>query len=307
MSLYLKYRPQSLDEIKGNEEVISALKTLLKKKDKEDFPHTFLFYGSTGTGKTTTARILAKELEVSNFDLREINVADFRGIDTVREIIKSSQFLPLNGSRRMWIIDEAQKLTSDAQNAFLKILEDSPAHVFFVICTTEPQKLIDTLKGRCLQFQMKPLTERQMYGLLRQIVIAEGQELTREVYDQIILDSMGSPRNALQILEQVLNVDPENRLKIAQQTAEKQSQSIELCRALIKNESWKGISQILQSIKDQDPESIRRHVLSYCQSILLRGEINDRAGLIMELFKEPFYNSQFAGLVYACYSICRNA
>jgi DNA polymerase-3 subunit gamma/tau len=303
MNLYLKYRPKNLDEVRGNVEVVSAVKGILANKSA--MSHTFLFHGPTGSGKTTMARILATELGIKGFDLKEVNSSDFRGIDTVREIIKNSQFAPLESPYRMWILDEFQKMTNDAQNAILKILEDTPSHVFFVICTTEPQKLLDTIKSRCLQFQMKPLNERQMYGLLRHIVKSEGQELEREVYDQIVLDSLGLPRNALQILEQVLNVEPTQRLSVARQTAERQSQSIELCRALMSNVSWKQIARILEGLKDQDPESIRRHVLAYCRSVLLKEE-NDRAALIIEQFWDAFYDIGFPGLVYACYSVVRS-
>ena len=302
MSLYLKYRPQSLEELRGNVDVISALQGLLQ--DPEHCPHSFLFHGSTGTGKTTTARILAQMLGVKGYDLEEINSADFRGIDTVRRLIYSSQFLPMEGDAKMWIIDEAQKMTSDAQNALLKILEDSPKHVYFAICTTEPQKLLDTIRGRCQQFQMTPLSERQMYGLLRHIVKAEEKELEKEIYDQIILDSMGLPRNAIQVLEQVLSVPSEQRLEVARKTAERQSQSIELCRALIGNKGWGTVAKILSGLKDQDPEGIRRHVIKYCESILLKEE-NDKAAFILEQFWDPFFNTGFSGLVYSCYSVIR--
>ncbi|HQF51191.1 MAG TPA: AAA family ATPase [Paludibacteraceae bacterium] len=302
MSLYNKYRPQTLDEIRGNTTLVATLKKMLE--NKTTCPHVFLFHGATGTGKTTLARIVARELDIKGYDLQEINSADFRGIDTVRDVIRSSQFMPLESKSRMWIIDEVQKLTNDAQSALLKILEDTPPHVYFALCTTEPQKILDTIRGRCQQFQTSPLTEREMYGLLRHIVHSEQEELTRDVYDQIILDSMGLPRNAIQILEQVLNVPGEQRLEVARKTAERQSQSIELCRALINNSSWKEVSRILSGLKDQDAESIRRHVMKYCEAVLLKGE-NDRAGLVLEQFWDPFFNTGFSGLVYSCYAIVR--
>ena len=299
MSLYLKYRPNSFDEVYGNENICETIQSIIKKERK---PHAYLFHGPTGCGKTTLGRILADKLGCKGNDLREIDSADFRGIDTVREIRKQAQFKPLESPCRVWLIDECHKLTNDAQNALLKALEDTPSHVYFILCTTDPQKLIVTIKGRCSQFQVHPLSDRQMFKLLRHVVKAEEDTLHKEVYDQIIQDSLGHPRNALQILEQVLNVESEKRLMVAKRSAEIQSQSIELCRALIDTYGWKKVANILEGLKNEDPENIRRAILGYCQSILLKGE-NNQAGLVMEYMIEPFYNTGYPGLVFACYSI----
>jgi DNA polymerase III gamma/tau subunit len=203
------------------------------------------------------------------------------------------------------LVHNCAKMTNAAQNAFLKILEDTPKSVYFILATTDPEKLLSTIKGRCQQFQVKPLTDSQMFSLLRRIVREEGETLEQEVYDQIIQDSLCHPRNALQILEQVLSVAPERRLEMAKQTAEVQSQAIELCRALIKHESWNKVNKILVGLKGQEEETIRRIVLGYCQAILLK-EDNTRAGLIMEEMFDPFYNTGFPGLVFKCYSITKN-
>ena len=304
MSLYLKYRPATLDEIRGNAEVIESLEGMLS--DKPTCPHVFLIHGPTGCGKTTLGRIIAKRLDCKGNDFRDVDSADFRGIDTIREIRKNSQFKPLEGACRVWLIDECHKLTNDAQNALLKILEDTPRHVYFVLCTTEPIKLIPTIRGRCSQFAVKPLNERQMFGLLRSVVKAEGESIPKVVYEQITQDSFGLPRNALQILDQVLRVEPEKRLEVVRHSAEQQSQSIELCRALLRKEtSWKFVQNILNGLKEQEPESIRRHVLGYAQAVLLKSD-NERAGLVLEEFVDNFWNSGFPGLVYACYSVIKN-
>jgi DNA polymerase III gamma/tau subunit len=303
MSLYLKYRPTELSEIKGNTDIVASLEKMLSNKDT--FPHSILLHGGTGLGKTSLARIIASRLGCVGNDLKELNASDVNGVDTVREIIKNSQFAPMEGNCRVWIMDEVGKLTSSAMNAFLKILEDTPKNVYFILCTTDPEKLLTTIKGRCQQFQVKPLTDSQMFSLLRRIVREEGETLEQEVYDQIIQDSLCHPRNALQILEQVLSVAPERRLEMTKQTAEIQSQAIELCRALIKHEKWSSVSKILTGLKGQEEETIRRIVLGYCQAILLK-EDNTCAGLIMEEMFEPLYNVGFPGLVYKCYTITKN-
>jgi len=299
--LYLKYRPQSLDEIMGNTELVEALKNQLH--GDAPMPRAILMHGETGCGKTTIGRIIAKELGAKGADLREIDASDFRGIDTIRDIRKQSAYMPLESSCRVWIMDETHGLGRDAQNALLKSLEDTPKHVYYILCTTDPQKLLPTIRGRCAQFKVEPLTDRDMKRLLHRIAKSENEIITKEVYDQIIQDSMGHSRNALQILSQVLAVGEDKRLEVSKRTAETQSKTIELCRALVNGDSWKKISDILKGLKNEDPEQIRRAVLGYCQSVLLNnGSQNDGIAAIMEEFIEPLFNSGFSGLVLACYS-----
>jgi len=300
-SLHLKYRPTTFDQVYGNKQTVESLQEVL---GREDHPHSYLFHGPTGCGKTTLGRIVANELGCAEDDYREVDSADFRGIDTIREMRKQSQFKPLRGSCRVWLLDECHKLSNDAQNALLKALEDTPSHVYFILCTTDPQKLITTVRGRCAQYQVSLLGEKEMKKLLRKVVKNEDEQLDKQVYDQIIQDSQGLPRTALQILNQTLSVEGNKRLDMAKQSAELESQSIELCRALVQGAGWKKVSKILSGLKDQDPEGIRRAVLGYCQSILLKEE-NDGAAAVMEEFIEPFYNSGFPGLVYACYSVIK--
>jgi len=304
MSLYLKYRPANLSEVRGNSTVVDTLEGMLASR--HTCPHSFLLHGPTGCGKTTIGRIIADKLGSKGFDFREINSADFRGIDTIRDLIKSSQFMAMESESIVWLVDEVHKLTNDAQNALLKILEDTPAHVYFILCTTDPQKLLPTIKGRCSSFQLSPLNENQMRGLLKKVVKSEQATLDDLVYDQIIISAKGHPRNALQILEQVLNVSEDQRLITAKKAEAETVQSIELCRALINKKGWREISTILSGLKDQEAESIRRVVLGYCQSILLSGKDEPLCGLIMEEFMNPFYDSGFPQLTYACYSIIKN-
>jgi DNA polymerase-3 subunit gamma/tau len=305
MSLYLKYRPYDLSQVKGNADVISSLEGLLHFSKVKDCPHTFLLHGQTGCGKTTVGRIIANMLGCVGEDFVEINSASFRGIDTVREIINNSQFMPIEGLCRVWLIDECHKLTNDAQNALLKILEDTPSHVYFILCTTEPQKLIATIKGRCVQFQLLPLNETELKQLLRRVAHKEGEELEDNVLDQIVGSSKGFPRNALQILEVVLSATLENRLETAKKAEAEVIQSIELCRALAKKAPWKEIAKILEGLKDQEPEGIRRAVLGYCQAVLLKGSDQPLFGLIMEEFMNTTYDNGFIQITYACYSICK--
>lgn len=302
MNLYIKHRPQTLEEVVGNTDIVSYLTEVVK--NKKSCPHVFLLNGPTGCGKTTLARIISKELKCDPLDLKEINAANFRGIDTVREIVDSSKYFSMAGGSRVWLIDEIHKMTNDAQNALLKLLEDTPKAAYFILCTTDPDKLIKTIKGRCIDLRVKPLTDNEMLKLLKSVVKAEEKKLALPVYEQIIADAIGLPRNALQILDKVLTVPEAKQLAMAEQSAAEVSESIELCRALINKAGWKEVRVILTGLKDQEPESIRRHVLGYCQSVLLKGEM-DRAAFVIEMLQEPLYNIGFPGLVLACYSVVK--
>ena len=301
MELYKQYRPATFDEVRENAETVAALRNMTKDINK--CPHVFLFHGPTGCGKTTLARILANELGCKGSDLKEMDFADFRGIDAVREIKRAFQYRPSQSTCRFWIIDECHKMTGDAQNAFLKDLEDTPKHVFIALCTSEPTKLLPTLRGRCQQFQVNKLTEKGMTRLLKSIAKSEGETLSTEIYDTIVRNAHGHSRNAIQLLEKVLSVPEDLREEVAQQVELEVIQSIELSRALIKGESWKNIAKILTSLKDQEPESIRRQVLGYAQAILLSGKADQRASAMLEEFLEPTYDSGFPQIVYACRSL----
>jgi DNA polymerase III gamma/tau subunit len=303
MSLYHKYRPRTLERVRGNVQAINALDKLLNKG--EDCPHAFLLTGETGCGKTTTGRIILKRLGCIGNDLIEVDSGQFRGIDTIRDIRAQSHYKASEGSNRGWLLDEIHQSTKEAQNALLKLLEDPPPHVYLVLCTTEPGKLLGTIKGRCSTFNLKPLTEATMLALLKSVVKREEEELDDKIYEQIIEHANGHPRNALQVLEQVLSVDPEHRLEIAKKTEEEVEDAINLCRALGRGASWKEVSSILKGLKDQEAEGIRRLMLVYCQNTLLNKD-DALYGLILEVFINPFFDSGFPQLVQACYVVTKN-
>lgn len=302
MNLYLKYRPTEFDQIVGNAEVVESITNMMEK----DPPHSILLTGPTGCGKTTIGRIIVGKLGCKGVDFTEVDSADFRGIETVRNIRKLTRYSPVEGDARVFLIDECHKMTNDAQNALLKILEDTPAHVYFILCTTDPQKLLKTVKGRCITFDLNILSDTQMKILVKRVVKAEEESIEPEVYRQIISGAKGHPRNALQILDQVLAVDPENRLETAKRAEVLESVSVDLCKALIKGAGWKEIAGTVKGLKDQDSESIRRHVLAYTAAVALNGKDPERMGLILEAFSEPYYNTNFSGLVLSCLSVVYN-
>ena len=302
MTLYNKYRPKKLSDFVGNRDVLKSLNGVLRKSSS----HVFLFKGPTGCGKTTLARVVARKLKCKSNDIMEVDAADFRGVDTVRTIRQNSKFKAMSGGNRMWILDECHQMTRDAQTALLKLLEDTPEHVYIALCTTDPDKLISTVRGRCMEFEVGVVSDKEMYSLLKRIVAAEKETLNKKVYGRIIKAADGHPRNAIQILEQVLAVPGKERLAVAKRSEEFEAQTIDLCRVCLKaNVTWYEIAKVLNGLRGQNPENVRRAVLGYCSNTLLKGRDFQTAGFLMEQMRDHTYDTGFPGLVQALYSFVK--
>jgi DNA polymerase-3 subunit gamma/tau len=152
--LYRKYRPQTLQDYFGNKQLKTTVKKMLANNT---LPHAILLSGNSGSGKTTLARIIAKELNCSGIDLTEFNIADTNGVDSIRDLIENANYRPMISQNRVYILDECHQMTTQAQNALLKVLEEPKPWVYFILCTTDPQKLLNTIKSRTTQFAVKPL------------------------------------------------------------------------------------------------------------------------------------------------------
>lgn len=300
MPLHLDHRPKTLKKVVGQDATVAALKAVL---ERDDIPHAFLFHGPSGCGKTTLARIVAKKLGCSEMDLKELNVADVRGIDSIREITRHMALRPMGGNSRVWILDEAHALSRDAQEALLKPLEDCPAHVYFMLCTTDPQKLKATIKNRCSQFALTLVSDEELTALLEAVANKEGVEIPESVINSIVAASAGSPRSALVHLDKVKDLADDEMEKAVSRIDANASAAIDLCRALLKDKpSWPEIAKVLSNLSGGEPEQIRMAVLGYCNAILLKGKFNGRACLVMECFKDPFYNDGKFRLTLACAS-----
>jgi DNA polymerase III gamma/tau subunit len=203
------------------------------------------------------------------------------------------------------LVHNCHMLSRNAQEAFLKELEEPPKHVNYILCTTNPEKLIKTLRGRCIEYNLDTLSEDAMLSLLKKVVKKEKEELSKKVYKIIVKNSKGHPRNALNILQQVLSVSDKQRLKIAEKSELEENESINLCRSLLQRKGYNDAKVILNGLKTQDAEGIRRHILGYCQSVLLGNDWKGShvaAAAIMEEFREPTYDMGFSAIVLACFS-----
>lgn len=299
--LYKIYRPKSFDEILGQS---AALKSLENKVKKKKCPHAIMFCGPPGCGKTTSARALAKILGATENDISEWNTADVRSMDSIRDIRRHWGHAP-HGKARVWILDEAHGYKRDAQDTLLKLLEDPPKHVYIMLVTTDPQKLIEPIHQRCTKIKVCKLDESTMKKLLKKVLKAEKKKVDNEVRDKIIEVADGSPRQALVFLEQCLGLNTvDDQLEVIQKQDMKK-QAIELARKLINpHVKWSDVIPILKDL-DEDPESVRRMILAYGRSVALGGSgLAHRGVLMIDCFFNPYYDVGAAGLVWSAYQMC---
>jgi DNA polymerase-3 subunit gamma/tau len=304
MELYKKYRPKTLDEMVGQTAAVNTLKTAIKH---DSVPHFILFTGPSGCGKTTLARIVRRKLRCSRHDFIEDAP---RKIEDVRAIKRRIHQAPMQGKCRVWLIDECHKLTSDAQDEFLKMLEDTPSHVYFLFTTTDPQKLKKTIKTRSLEIAVKPIRDKVLMELIEHICDEENVSLEDEVVEKIVENSESSARKALVLLDSVVNLSSvEEQLDaIASATAERQA--FDIVRALLYNRgtSWSDMAEILKEAAGEDPEQIRWLVLACCKTEMLKaGKLAPRAYEIIEAFRDNYYDCKMAGLVASCYEVIQSA
>ena len=291
--LYTKYRPTSLDEVLGHKAIIKSLqKTLDDGRSK-----AFLFSGPSGIGKTTLARIVANHLcngEATGANIIEINAANQTGVDATRDLVSSLQYRALGASSvKVVILDEAHKLSSSAWSSLLKPIEEPPKHVHWCIATTELGKIPDTIKTRCVRFDLKSLSEKDIFKLLVQVADDEELETPDEVLEAISENSDGSPRQALVYLEACLYCESASAAMEGMRSAGQSKEAVDLARLLVARQgrSWGEAIKILNKLKGTEPESIRIVLVRYLSAVLLKSKKGSEAKSLLstlECFSEPY-------------------
>ena len=250
--LYRKYRPQTFSDVIGQDHVVKVLEGALKQGN---ISHAYLFAGSRGTGKTSVARIIARELKCEIEDVYEIDAASNRGIDDIREIRESVNTLPFRSPYKVYIVDEVHMLTKEAWNAFLKTLEEPPSHVIFIMATTEMEKVPETVLSRCQIFQFKKPNTAMLKEMVANIAQKEGFTLAPASAELIALLAEGSFRDAQGILQKVLSFSSDKKVdpgEVEEVTGAPKNTLINDCLSAISSKNLAGAIKTLHAVSKEN-------------------------------------------------------
>ncbi len=211
IALYRKYRPETFEEVVGQDHVVKAISGSLKSGK---IAHAYLLCGPRGIGKTTVARIIARELKTSVNDIYEMDAASNRGIDDIRDINENVRTLPFDSKYKIYILDEVHMFTKEAWNALLKTIEEPPEHVIFILATTEIEKVPETIVSRCQSFIFKKPTDIVLSKFISSFAKKEGYELEKGGSELIALLADGAFRDALGILQKVISFSNDKVINI---------------------------------------------------------------------------------------------
>ena len=299
MTLYLKYRPQTLDELD-----ITSVRELLKKiVSSDNIPQAFLFSGPKGTGKTSTARILAKILNCeqstvnsepcnkcqqcvsitngSNLDVIELDAASNRGIDDIRTLRDGVKLAPISAKKKVYIIDEAHMLTTEASNALLKTLEEPPSHVIFILATTNPEKLIGTIHSRVTKVNFTKATDVEIKRSLARVINGEKIKIEDEVLDNVVQKANGSFRDGVKLLESFAMGGEDSLQQISG------TQVISFVDYLYKKDQEKLLNAISELVKNGESiENFVKNLLLELRKNLLQDTAKTNAVELIELLME---------------------
>lgn len=258
-TLYRAYRPKDFSEVRGQEHIVQALQGSIRNKR---IAHAYLFSGGRGTGKTSVARILARELGVSDKDLFEMDAASNRGIDDIRELREGVYALPFESPYKFYIIDEAHMLTKEAWNALLKTLEEPPAHAIFVLATTEREKVPDTIQSRCESYSFKEPRREVLAQIVADVATSEGFTLEQSAAELVALLAEGSFRDALSILQKVLTVSENKKVSVAEVERVSGAPRGELVRTVLAAIAKREAAAALAAIHSALQENIDARILT---------------------------------------------
>jgi len=297
-ALYRKWRPQTWDEVVGQDHIIQTLRNAVRG---ERVAHAYLFAGPRGTGKTTTARLLAKAVnclaesvadhpcnacahcqavsEGHFLDLIEIDAASNTSVEDVRNLRDKINFLPNQGRYKVYIIDEVHMLSTAAFNALLKTLEEPPAHAIFVLATTEAHKIPATVLSRCQRHEFRRLPVTIMIEYLQLMIEEEGLKVEAEALELITRQATGSLRDAISLLDQLTSTGEVITLELAQLVlGTATSEAVRgMVQALVERDCAEGLTLINKALDGgADPRQFSRQVVGYLRGLLLMRMGNER-------------------------------
>lgn len=288
---YRKWRPSRFSDLAGQGHVANTLRQAVMQGRVS---HSYLFCGGRGSGKTTTARVLAKAVnclnpqqgdpcdecpacvainEGRNMDIIELDAASNRGVEEIREIRDKVHFQPAQSKRKIYIIDEAHMLTREASNAFLKTLEEPPGHVVFILCTTEADRLLPTILSRCQRYDFRRLPGQTIYDRLAQITDQEAVAIQPDALRLVARSAGGSMRDALNILEQLaVSADREITLRDVEESLglTRSDAYLTLAQKLLAGDTPGTLSAISEAVwEGAEPRQLHKQTLDILRATLL--------------------------------------
>ena len=283
LALYRKYRPQKFEEVVGQEMAIQILKNSIQENK---ISHAYLFSGSLGTGKTTLARIFAKEIGCTAADICELDAASNNSVDNIRDLIEASNAATFGSKYKVYILDEAHMLSKSASNALLKTLEEPPAHVIFILATTDKHKLLDTVVSRCQEINFLSPDVIKLKNRLTFISEQEKVRIDDQSLELLAIYSQQSYRNAISLLEKIINSlenDDSKRKKITVENIKlvlgiiDKQEIINIIKA-ITEKNINLILEILNRLELNNKQKIEKFFIDFIKlfelSLLLRMNLN---------------------------------
>lgn len=298
--LHNRHRPQDWDEIAGQEVVVESVAKALE----EGTSRSFLFAGPSGVGKTTISRVIASKVEA---EVSEVDAATHTGVDAMRAIQDTLHFSPLNAENRVVIVDECHMLSKAAWNSLLKVIEEPPTKVYWCLCTTEIERVPETIKTRCLVYRLDPVPDETILDLLHYINEEEKFEADEDVMWLCAEKANGSPRRAITMFAAVKDCETRQEAAILLRQPLEDGEAIELCQALIKGFKWSQVVDIVRKLrgldekgkpiegrKAQDPEGVRRIVCAYFAKVAMNPSWGkaEKALAILAAFERPYPTDQ---------------
>lgn len=289
--LHVALRPTTFDEVIGQDPVVKSLQALLKGKDT---PHAFLFTGPSGCGKTTLARILAREIGVSEAGVVEIDAATHSGIEAMREVVKMARYQALGDSpRKLFVVDECHALSKATWQSLLLAVEEPPPHAYWALCTTEADKVPKTILTRCHAYELRAVGKSLLEDYLALVNADQRLGCSDEVVAYVAARAEGSVRQALVYLSAARGCETREEAHGLLAGFEENPELLELVRRLVSGKGdtrWATVMGTLSKL-DEAPESVRIVIVNYLGAALLKERDERKVArylTVLDAFAEPY-------------------